>query len=64
MDRWRAEARRRRLARRLDEPPIKAGEEVRSPAPDGAGHDVVLTEFQVDWQRTADALRAGLRVDA
>ncbi len=64
MDRWRAEARRRRLARRLDEPPIKAGEEVRSPAPDGAGHDVVLTEFQVDWQRTADALRTGLRVDA
>ena len=35
----------------------------RSPAPDGAGHPVVLTDFQSEWQKFAIAMRH-LRIDA
>jgi phospholipase C len=59
MEAWRLEARQRRQAS------IAAGEATgdpsasgrRSPAPDGAGHPVVLTDFQSEWQKFAIAMR-------
>ncbi len=56
MDSWRQEARRRRLAQH---PPQSAEPGVGTPsaAPDGAGHPLVLTDFQADWQKAATALR-------
>ena len=58
MDRWRVEARRRRLARPPDELPGERTESPRSIAPDGVGQELVLTDFQVEWQKAADVLRA------
>ena len=54
MDAWRQEARRRRM-------PVPAGEvegeATASVAPDGAGHPLVLTDFQSDWQKFATTMR-------
>jgi phospholipase C len=52
MEAWRREARARRAARAGAE-----GAEGRSPAPDGAGQPVVLTDFQSDWQKFAMTMR-------
>jgi len=54
MDTWRQEARRRRMA-------LPAGQVAQdataSLAPDGAGHPLVLTDFQSDWQKFATTMR-------
>jgi len=59
MDAWRLEAAQRRQAT------IPAGDAAgrRSPAPDGAGHPVILTDFQSEWAKFAIAMRH-LRIDA
>jgi phospholipase C len=64
MDSWRSEARRRRTAQPAGAgTPRDVGDGGRSVAPDGAGHPLVLTDFQVEWQRFA-ALMNRLGVDA
>src|SRR4051812_21642951 len=50
---WRVGARGQRMAA-----PAVAGS-TESPAPDGAGQPVVLTDFQSDWQNFASMLRQG-----
>jgi phospholipase C len=58
MEMWRQEARRRRAAVAADaDTSPEAGEGTRSVAPDGAGHPLVLTDFQADWQKFAIAMR-------
>jgi len=59
MDAWRLEARNRRKAAIPVPPAAPDGtpEGTRSAAPDGAGHPVVLTDFQSEWQRFAIAMR-------
>lgn len=58
MDAWRLKAaQQRRATVSVDD----AG--ARSPAPDGAGHPLVLTDFQSEWQKFAIAMRH-LRVEA
>jgi phospholipase C len=47
IDNWRQEARTRRSAQPM------AGVETLSPAPGGAGHPLILTDFQSDWQKFA-----------
>jgi hypothetical protein len=54
MQAWRDEARERRTSassRRVE------GTGALSHAPDGAGHPVVLTDFQSDWQKFAMTMR-------
>jgi phospholipase C len=52
MESWRVDARARRRAA------VDAGAEgMRSAAADGAGHPVVLTDFQSEWQKFAIAMR-------
>jgi phospholipase C len=51
MEAWRAKARTRREAL-LETPKGR-----RSQAPDGAGHPLVLTDFQSEWQKFAIAMR-------
>jgi phospholipase C len=51
MEAWRAEARRRREAL------LETDGERRAEAPDGAGHPLVLTDYQSEWQRFAIAMR-------
>ena len=54
MDTWRQEARRRRMALPADQ---VEGDATASVAPDGAGHPLVLTDFQSDWQKFATTMR-------
>jgi phospholipase C len=54
MDTWRQEARRRRMALPADQ---VEGEATASVAPDGAGHPLILTDFQSDWQKFATTMR-------
>jgi phospholipase C len=54
METWRQEARQRRTAL----PPAEtSGRDTRSAAPDGAGHPLVLTDFQSDWQKFAFTMK-------
>jgi hypothetical protein len=52
METWRQQAWRRREARSAPE-----GGAAPSAAPDGAGHDVVLTDFAAEFHSVAVALR-------
>jgi phospholipase C len=63
MEAWRQEARNRRQVDPQTLRPSKTNDGAHSSAPDGAGHPLVLTEFQSDWQRAAIAMRR-LGVDA
>jgi hypothetical protein len=54
MDTWRQEARRRRMA--LPSSQVE-GDATASVAPDGAGHPLILTEFQSDWEKFATTMR-------
>jgi phospholipase C len=54
MEAWRTEARRRRTT----QPVTPDGSTERSAAPDGAGHPVVLTDFQVEMQASAIVMKA------
>jgi hypothetical protein len=63
MDRWRHEARSRRQVDPTTLRSNKTKDGAHSSAPDGAGHPLVLTEFQSDWQKAAIAMRR-LGVDA
>jgi phospholipase C len=53
IDAWRQEARRRRAAL-LGDPAAGAAH---SAAPDGAGHPLIMTEFQSDWHKFATTMR-------
>jgi phospholipase C len=58
IDAWRSEARQRRTSQPLAAPTgTPAAGTSHSQAPDGAGHPVVLTEFQSDWQNFALTMR-------
>jgi hypothetical protein len=54
IDTWRQQARRRRMALPAGQ---VAQEATASLAPDGAGHPLVLTDFQSDWQKFATTMR-------
>jgi hypothetical protein len=58
MERWRTDARQRREAAPAEDDTSAApGRGTRSAAPDGAGHPLVLTDFQVAWQKFAGGMR-------
>ncbi len=58
LETWRQEARRRRAAQPAEAgTSAKPGRGTRSLAPDGAGHPLILTDFQADWQKAAMAMR-------
>jgi phospholipase C len=54
IDDWRMQARQGRVA--VDDA-LTRGAGTRSVAPDGAGHPVVLTDFQSDWQKFAMTMK-------
>ena len=65
LDRWRTAARQRRTVSPVpsDVGVPTPGKGTPSRAPDGAGHPLVLTDFQAEWHKFARALRS-LGVDA
>jgi phospholipase C len=65
LDRWRTAARQRRTVSAVasDAGVPEPGKGKASRAPDGAGHPLVLTDFQAEWHKFARALRS-LGVDA